>query len=66
MNASFFKNFPIKERLKFQIRAEMFNIFNQQNFSNPMAVFTTPSTFGSIGSTSVGGREIQFGAKLQL
>jgi hypothetical protein len=65
MNFSLFKNFPIKERLKFQIRIELFNAFNEPNFSNPSAVFGTAS-FGSIGSTSTYNREIQFGGKLQF
>ena len=65
MNVSFFKNIPFKERMKFQIRAEMFNAFNEVNFSNPNAVFGT-AAFGTIGSTSIDNREIQFGAKLQF
>lgn len=65
MNLSFFKNVPLKERLKFQLRVEMFNIFNQPNFSNPNAVFGT-AAFGTIGSTSVDNREVQFGGKLQF
>jgi hypothetical protein len=63
MNLSFFKNFPIVERLTFQLRVEMFNTFNEPNFSNPSATFGT-SSFGNIGSTSVDNREIQFGGKL--
>jgi hypothetical protein len=65
MNVSFFKNIPFKERMNFQIRAEMFNAFNEANFSNPNAVFGT-AAFGTIGSTSIDNREIQFGAKLQF
>ena len=65
MNASFFKNFPIKERLRFQFRAELFNAFNEVNFANPNAVFGT-AAFGTIGSLNVNvpNRIIQFGAKL--
>jgi hypothetical protein len=65
MNVSFLKNFPIKERLKFQIRVEMFNAFNEANFQNPNAVLGT-AAFGTIGATSIDNREIQFGAKLQF
>jgi hypothetical protein len=67
MNMSFFKNFPIKERLKFQFRAEMFNAFNEVNFANPNSTFGT-AAFGTIGSlnANVPNRVIQFGAKLQF
>jgi len=73
VNFSLFKNFPIKERLKFQFRFESFAIFNHTNFSNPSwsgpgavanSVFGT-SSFGNIVS-AVGNRNIQFGAKLQF
>jgi hypothetical protein len=60
---SLFKNFPIKERLKLQFRAEFFNIFNHPNFNNPSAVFGAGS-FGYITSTSTENRDIQFGLKL--
>jgi hypothetical protein len=65
MNMSFFKNFPIAERLRLQFRAELFNAFNQVNFANPNAVFGT-AAFGTIGSlnANVPNRVIQFGAKL--
>jgi len=32
-----FKNFPIKERLRFQFRFETFALFNRTNFGNPDA-----------------------------
>ncbi len=62
-NLSLFKNFPIRERLKFQFRLEMFNALNHANFSNPGGTFNT-SSFGNITSTSTANRNIQLGAKL--
>ncbi|HTX38996.1 MAG TPA: TonB-dependent receptor [Bryobacteraceae bacterium] len=62
VNFSMFKNFPIKERLRFQFRFESFALFNHTNFSNPSATFGT-SSFGNITSAT-GNRNIQFGAKL--
>jgi hypothetical protein len=63
VNVSLLKNFPIKERLRFQFRFEMFNALNHTNFSNPAATFST-SSFGNITSTSTSARNIQLGAKL--
>jgi len=60
---SVFRDFPIKERLKFQFRAEMFNIFNHPNFGNPNTTWDTKS-FGNITQTTTDNRDIQFGAKL--
>src|SRR5580704_17553064 len=59
---SLFKNFPIRERLRFQFRFETFGIFNHTNFANPSSTFGT-SSFGSITGAS-GNRNIQFAAKL--
>jgi len=60
---SLFKSFPIKERLRLQFRAELFNLLNHPNFNNPAGVFGA-GTFGNITSTSTDNREIQFGLKL--
>ena len=64
VNLSVFKNFPLKERLKLQIRFESFALFNHTNFSNPSSTINT-SSFGNITSAS-GNRNIQLGAKLQF
>lgn len=63
---SLFKSFKIQERHTFQFRAEVFNIFNIPQFSNPSVTLTAPTTFGRSFSTipAVGGfgtnRQIQF------
>ncbi len=63
---SLFKNFRVTERQSVQFRAEMFNLFNKPQFSNPSATLLTPSTFGRSLTTinSVAGfgsnRQIQF------
>jgi hypothetical protein len=64
VNFSVFKNFPIRERVKFQFRFETFALFNHTNFNNPSATFGTGS-FGNITSAT-GNRNIQIGAKLQF
>jgi hypothetical protein len=60
---SLFKSFPIKERLRLQFRAELFNLLNHPNFNNPAGVFGA-AAFGNITSTSTDNREIQFALKL--
>ncbi len=65
---SLLKNFPIRERLKFQFRFETFGLFNHSNFANPAATINT-SSFGNITSlngSAPGTRTIQLGAKLQF
>ena len=43
LDFSLFKNFPIRESMKLQFRAEMFNVFNTPNF-NPPNNFLSAST----------------------
>jgi hypothetical protein len=63
---SLFKNFKVLEGKSVQFRAEMFNIFNTPQFSNPGASLSAPNSFGkSLGtiSTPAGfgtNRQIQF------
>jgi hypothetical protein len=60
---SLFKSLNFNERDQFEFRFEVFNIFNEAHFSQPIATFGTP-TFGQITST-VGNdsRVIQMGVK---
>ncbi len=46
-----FKNFPLREQLKLQFRAEFFNIFNRANFLNPTAAVSSGG-FGTITSAN--------------
>jgi hypothetical protein len=63
---SLFKNFVITERHQVQFRAEMFNILNTPQFSNPGSTTSSAATFGQSLTTipAVGGfgsnRQIQF------
>ena len=56
------KNFPIRERTRFQFRADMFNALNHVNYSNPQTGITS-ATFGQITSTAPM-RVIQVSAKI--
>jgi hypothetical protein len=63
---SLFKAFPITERQNVEFRAEMFNIFNTPQFSNPSGNITAPANFGrSLGTISTSSnfatnRQVQF------
>src|SRR5581483_221520 len=60
---SLFKNFSIRERARFELRFEAFNVTNSPEFNNPSATFGT-SSFGNITGTSIDNREIQLGGRL--
>jgi hypothetical protein len=59
---SFMKNVAVGAEARFQIRVEIFNIFNQVNYGNPNASFGA-AAFGTItGAGSM--RQVQLGGKL--
>ena len=60
---SLFKEFPIKEGLKLQFRAECFNVFNHPQFDLPNAAIGAGNA-GTITSIVGTPRQIQFGAKI--
>ncbi len=63
-DASLFKSVSLADEKRLELRFEVFNVFNEARFSNPVGTFGT-STFGQITST-VGNdsRVIQLAAKI--
>jgi hypothetical protein len=62
------KSIPIGVAMRFQIRADIFNAFNQVNYGQPNGVFGSAS-FGRISATNTtyaNMRQIQFGGKLSF
>jgi hypothetical protein len=51
-DASFQKNFPLREDMKLQFRVDMFDFFNHPNFNQPNRIFSAAanSPFGTISS----------------
>ena len=50
VNFSIFKNVPINERVRAQLRMEVFNLMNRTNWANP-TVAQTSASFGQLTST---------------
>jgi hypothetical protein len=71
---SVLKNTQIRENLRLQFRAEIFNLLNRANFNTPnLIAFTPPTasnpsgvsgTAGAITSTATTARQVQFALKL--
>jgi hypothetical protein len=62
LDFSVIKAIPIRESLRVDFRAEMFNVFNHAQFNNPVSDPTSPS-FGQLTSVK-DARLIQFGLKV--
>jgi hypothetical protein len=63
-DATFQKEFPLRETMRLQFRADMFNFFNHPNFDQPNRIFTAASSnFGSISSAQ-DPRQMQFSLRL--
>ena len=61
---SVFRSFPIQESLKFELRAEVYNLTNSTNYVNPIATLGSPG-FGTATRTfnGLGGRQFQLGGR---
>ena len=59
------KDIPLGKDIRFQLRAEGYNVFNRANFNNPNTSFGS-AAFGSITSLATGAtmRRIQLGGRL--
>jgi outer membrane receptor protein involved in Fe transport len=66
MDFSIVKFIPFNERLRGELRAEFFNLFNWVNLANPNNNIANTATFGKITQTSTGPRVIQFAFKLNF
>ncbi|MBZ5565273.1 MAG: TonB-dependent receptor [Acidobacteriia bacterium] len=62
-NLSLYKDFKIKERMKLQIRAEFFNVFNRHTFNNPNT--SLGSNLGQVLTASGSPRVGQLGARFE-
>ncbi|MCI0389717.1 MAG: carboxypeptidase-like regulatory domain-containing protein [Acidobacteria bacterium] len=64
-NLTIFKTFSLTEKVKFEIRSEINNIFNSPQFDNPATNLASKATFGVINNAG-GSRAFQVGAKLKF
>ena len=61
---SLFKQFPIRETERIELRFEAFDAFNHPSFGNPAAnISTSGANFGKVTSTTAGPRVLQIAAK---
>ncbi len=65
LDLSLSKEFEIREDMKLQIRAEMFNATNTPRFAFPNAGWGNEG-FGLVESTTGNFRKMQFGARFQF
>ena len=67
LDVSLTKDFPIRETVSLQFRAESFNVTNTPNFAEPNTTLGSP-TFGQITSTATGSnpRLLQFALRLSF
>jgi hypothetical protein len=63
-NLAIYKDFRIKERMKLQIRAEFFNVFNRHYFDNPNNSLGSPY-FGNVVAVGGSPRVGQLGARFE-
>ena len=72
VNFSLAKEFSVREFLKLEVRADMFNVFNHINWANPDANVgysggvLADSTAGTVTNTVGGTRIIQLGAHVRF
>jgi hypothetical protein len=62
-NTSLFRTIAITEKLKLQIRAESFNTFNRPEYEVPDMTFGGPA-FGTISTSNIFARQLQFGSRI--
>ena len=63
VDLSLFKQFPLGDERKIELRFEFFNAFNHANFANPATNMSNTATFGKVISTINDPRQIQLAGK---
>lgn len=63
LDGTIFKRFFVTERIRAEIRADMFNSLNHPNFSNPNTTFLS-NNFGQINGTASSPRLVRFGLRV--
>jgi hypothetical protein len=63
VDLSLFKQFPLGDVRKIELRFEFFNTFNHANFANPAASLTNTAIFGKVSATVNDPRQIQMAGK---
>ena len=59
------KDFEIKEHAKFQLRAELLNVFNRHHFADPNTNLGNSTTFGNVTAVTGSPRVVQFGLRME-
>ena len=60
---SMFRQFPIRESMRFEIRGEAFNVFNHPVYGVPNSDISQAATFGTVTSLANNPRQLQLAAK---
>ncbi len=59
------REFALTEKVRFQVRGELFNALNHTNLGTPNRFVNTPQ-FGTITEAATPGREVQLGARISF
>jgi len=65
VDTTFMKYFAVTEKVRFELRAEAYNLFNHTQFAGVGVAFTTPTTFGRVTSAR-DPRSMMVGARIQF
>jgi hypothetical protein len=65
LDVALHREFAVTEKLRFQIRGELFNALNHTNLGTPNRFVNTPQ-FGTITEAATPGREAQLGARISF
>jgi hypothetical protein len=65
LDVALHRDFALTEKLRFQVRGELFNALNHTNLGTPNRFVNTPQ-FGTITEAATPGREVQLGARLSF